>query len=78
MTDYERKWLWRFIAAEAVVFAFCRLLVFLFDMIPTSGNELISGLVEIITSLITPALLIVTAFVVMYKYKNGQTGGGSL
>lgn len=78
MTDYDKRWLGKFIGAEAITFLFVKLVLALLGLIPAVSNNMVNDGLNILKGLIFPLSLIITALVTMGLYRNNRDGGGTL
>lgn len=78
MTEFDKKWLWKFIGAEILTFLSAKLIIALLGLIPAIANDTLNEGLNILKSLILPLSLIIVALVFMGTYKNNRDGGGTL
>jgi len=78
MTDFDKKWLRKFVIVEVLAFLGAKLLKLVLNLLPDVTNKLIGEGLDILKGLIIPLALIITALILLGLYKNDRDGGGTI
>ena len=77
LNDYDKKYVWLFVAAEIVAFLAGKLIKMAIGFIPAEAGSGLETAIDILSRFVIPGVLLLAALIVLNIYRKNRESSGS-